>query len=426
MLSAAIVPLEPLTGCINSAREISSALDVIINIRKIQTLEGVDRQRKYIQEKQEQCKEAINQVAQSFIDDITGLLNQVASADGTPESLSKIEEKAREKGWQGFPDFIDFVDEQVKDLINKIVAPIRDALKEKIGVYQLEDSLKELIPAHIANLVARSCDLTRRTLRGCERQGNSLVLKVLVEEKTEKLYEKIERAERAVLALYQGVRDALEHRAEFLLQAKAQTFERFANSLISQLVAKLIEAMEEILTASEKDKLGTWELIQTGVMLRSEPLHLTQDVFLFNKGAKIETIKKDKTSIVEESRSCFGGKTYKTTKVGTEFYQQLIVPSFDGMAEEWARGADAGKQRLWQVLKEWLVGYMKKLREATQELVRKALDLSMDELDRQREMIDENFSQAVAMAEDLKKRKNAIESLVQTLSRLGSGNDAWE
>ncbi len=423
--TARVVILPAVLQVINSAREISSALDVIINTRRIQTLEEVDRQRKYIQEKQEQCKEAINQVAQSFIDDITDLLNQVASASGTPESLSKLEEEARKNGWQGFPDFIDFVDEQVKDLINKIIAPVRDALKQEIGVYPLEDSLKEVIPAHIANFVARSCDLTLRTLRECEHQGDSLVLKVWVEEKTEKLHEKIERAERAVLALYQSVRDALEHRAEFLLQAKAQTFERFADSLISQLVAKLIETMEEVLTVSEEDKLGIRELIQTGIRLRirSEPLQLTQDVFLFNKGAKIETINKDKTTTVEESRSCFGGKTYKIVKVGTEFYQQLIVPSFDKMAEEWSSGADAGKQRLWKVLQEWIVGYIEKLREATQELVRKALDLSMDELERQRKVIDENLSQAVAMAKDLENRKNAIESHIQTLSRIGSGSD---
>ncbi len=423
--TARVVILPAVLQVINSAREISSALDVIINTRRIQTLEEVDRQRKYIQEKQEQCKEAINQVAQSFIDDITDLLNQVASASGTPESLSKLEEEARKNGWQGFPDFIDFVDEQVKDLINKIIAPVRDALKQEIGVYPLEDSLKEVIPAHIANFVARSCDLTLRTLRECEHQGDSLVLKVWVEEKTEKLHEKIERAERAVLALYQSVRDALEHRAEFLLQAKAQTFERFADSLISQLVAKLIETMEEVLTVSEEDKLGIRELIQTGIRLRirSEPLQLTQDVFLFNKGAKIETINKDKTTTVEESRSCFGGKTYKIVKVGTEFYQQLIVLSFDKMAEEWSSGADAGKQRLWKVLQEWIVGYIEKLREATQELVRKALDLSMDELERQRKVIDENLSQAVAMAKDLENRKNAIESHIQTLSRIGSGSD---
>ncbi|MFS8904307.1 dynamin family protein [Synechococcus sp. H60.4] len=421
--TARVVILPAVLQVINSAREISSALDVIINTRRIQTLEEVDRQRKYIQERQEQCKEAINQVAQSFIADITDLLNQVASASGTPESLSKIEEEARKKGWQGFPDFIDFVDEQVKDLINKIIATVRDALKQEIGVYPLEDSLKEVIPAHIANLVARSCDMTLRTLRDCECQGDSLILRVPVEEKTKKPHEKIERAERAVLALYQSVRDALEHRAEFLLQAKAQTFERFANSLISQLIANLIGAVEEILTVSEEDKLGIQELIQTGVKLRSEPLRLTQDVFLFNKRAKIETTKKDKTTIVEEPRSCFGGKKYKIAKVGTEFYQQLIVPSFDKMAEEWSSGADAGKRKLWQVLKEWIIGYMEELREATQELVRKALDLSMDELERQRKVIDENLSQAVAMAKDLENRKNAIESHIQTLSRIGSGSD---
>jgi len=315
------------------------------------------------------------------------------------------------------------VDEQVKDLINKIIAPVRDALKQEIGVYPLEDSLKEVIPAHIANLVARSCDMTLRTLKDCECQGDSLILRVPVEEETKKPHEKIERAERAVLALYQSVRDALEHRAEFLLQAKAQTFERFANSLISQLIANLIGTIEEILTVSEEDKLGIQELIQTGVKLRSKPLHLTQDVFLFSKRTKIETAKKDKTRIVEEYRSCFGGKEYKIVKVGTEFYQQLIVPSFDKMAEEWSSRADAGKRKLWQVLKEWIIGYMEELRETTQKLVRKALDFSMGELDKQRRRIEENFNQAVAIAEDLENRKNEIESHVQSLSCLGSGND---
>jgi ferritin len=160
--TARVVILPAVLQVINSAREISRDLDVLINTRRIQALEEVDRQRKYIQERREQCKEAIDQVAQRFINDIKSLPDKIASADGTLESLSKIEEEARKKGWQVFPQLADFVDEQVKDLINKIVAPVRDALEEEIGVYQLEDVLKELIPAHIANFVARSCDLTIR------------------------------------------------------------------------------------------------------------------------------------------------------------------------------------------------------------------------------------------------------------------------
>jgi len=66
---------------------------------------------------------------------------------------------------------------------------------------------------------------------------------------------------------------------------------------------------------------------------------------------------------------------------------------------------------------------MEKLRKTTQELVKKALDFSMDELNRQRKLVDESFNQAVAIVEGLENRKNTIESLVQTLSRLGSNHD---
>lgn len=315
------------------------------------------------------------------------------------------------------------MDEQVKDLINKIVALVRDALEEEIGVYQLEDVLKELIPAHITNFVARSCDLTIRVLRGCERQEDSFVLRVRVEEKTGERHEKIERAERAVLALYQSVKDALEHRAEFLFQAKAQTFERFANSLISQYAMRLTGKIEEILTASEEDSLRILELIKASVEVKSEPLHITEDVFLFRKEIEIEAEEIDITQTIEKSRSFFGGTTYEKIKVGTEFYQKLTVPSFDKMAEEWSRGAEAGKQRLWQVLREWILSYMEKLRKTTQELVKKALDFSMDELNRQRKLVDKSFNQPVAIVEGLENRKNTIESLVQTLSRLGSDHD---
>jgi hypothetical protein len=152
-------------------------------------------------------------------------------------------------------------------------------------------------------------------------------------------------------------------------------------------------------------------------------LHITEDVFLFRKEIEIEAEEIDITQTIEKSRSCFGGTTYEKIKVGTEFYQKLTVPSFDKMAEEWSRGAEASKQRLWQVLREWILSYMEKLRKTTQELVKKALDFSMDELNRQRKLVDESFNQAVAIVEGLENRKNTIESLVQTLSRLGSNHD---
>jgi ABC-type transporter Mla subunit MlaD len=47
----------------------------------------------------------------------------------------------------------------------------------------------------------------------------------------------------------------------------------------------------------------------------------------------------------------------------------------------------------------------------------------MDELNRQRKLVDESFNQAVAIVEGLENRKNTIESLVQTLPRLGSDHD---
>jgi hypothetical protein len=46
--TARVVILPAVLQVINSAREISRALDVLINTRRIQTLEEVDRQRKYI------------------------------------------------------------------------------------------------------------------------------------------------------------------------------------------------------------------------------------------------------------------------------------------------------------------------------------------------------------------------------------------
>lgn len=232
---AKVTILPAVLGVINSAKDIGDTLSIFIEARRIETLEEVDRQRKYVQERQEQCRKEMNTVINRFISDVAEIINQVANSDGSPESISKIECKAREKGWQGFPEFIDFVDEQARDLINKIIAPIRDTLKQEIGVYDLEDSLVKLIPPYLANYVSRACELAIRALRDCEHHGNALVLKVEVKEGGGKRHQKIERAEGSVLALYQSVREALEHRSEFLLQAKAQTFEGFSGHLVSQL-----------------------------------------------------------------------------------------------------------------------------------------------------------------------------------------------
>ncbi|MCJ2543697.1 dynamin family protein [Thermostichus vulcanus] len=271
---------------VNTAKDFVASMDIVIEARRIETIEEVDRQQRYIQQRQESCKAEAEKLVAKFVDDISDLEEQISKSDGSPEDNLKIEKKAKEKGWTGFPAFSDFLEDRAKDLTLQVILPIRGALRGEIGIYELEDSLSKVVPGHLANRVARCCDLAIRVFSDFERGADNFTIRIETEASDGQKHKKIENAEFVTRALYQSVRQALTCRAEFLLQAKAKTFVSFGNSLISQLVEGLINIYKD-----SPDSLSISQAIVNDIKVYTEshPLTLPEDeVFVFPDPLTVE------------------------------------------------------------------------------------------------------------------------------------------
>ncbi len=402
---------------VNTAKDVVTSLDILIKARRIENVEEIDRQKQYIQQRLEICKTEAEKIVMRFISDIADLADRIFNSDGSPEYNSRIEEEAKKKGWSGFPVFSDFLENQIKDLAIEIILPVRRALKQDIGVYELEDSLSKVIPTHLANRVARCCDLAIRFFNDFEQDKNQFTVRIEIETSNDKKDKKIEDAEFITRALYQSVRQALECRAEFLLQAKAKTFVSFGNSLISQLVESLIYIYQDSL-----DSLSISQAILNDIMIYTEnhALNLPEDkVFVFPDPLTNEHETDDIKMRRATPRSCWEGVDYEEVTIGTRNYQRLSVPSFDAMASQWSEGINLGKKQLWSVLREWLVDYVGEAREIIQESHERTINLALRELDKQKHELDEKMNIEISIMDSLGKRKELIDEALESLSAAG-------
>ncbi|NJM00286.1 MAG: hypothetical protein HC924_16490 [Synechococcaceae cyanobacterium SM2_3_2] len=226
---------------------------------------------------------------------------------------------------------------------------------------------------------------------------------------------KIENAERVSIALYQSVRNVLEHRAEFILQAKAQRFESFGNSLASQTVQNLISIYQNSL-----DLPGFKENILENITSNSsQNLAIPEGkVFVFLDPATTVTTSEDETKTVRIDRSCFQGTKYEQRVIGRKTYQQLRVPNFDVMAKQWIQGINPGKALLSNTLRDWLITYVTDIKDAIQKSNEKMIDLALTELDKQERMLDGQLDIMMSTIDALEQRKKSMEEAIYSLSAL--------
>ncbi|NJM00285.1 MAG: hypothetical protein HC924_16485 [Synechococcaceae cyanobacterium SM2_3_2] len=75
---------------IKAAEEFTSALDIVISVRLIESTEEIDKQKAYIQQRRESCKFESEQLVAIFNQEITDLANRiVVKSDGSPESITE-------------------------------------------------------------------------------------------------------------------------------------------------------------------------------------------------------------------------------------------------------------------------------------------------------------------------------------------------
>jgi len=408
-----------LMGVLESYKALSSSLDTITQTRKLKTKEQVEEQRRYITQRRKELSSKIKQTYDDFRQDIDQTIEDLKKSD--PNTVGDLVAKFQRKGLKGFQSLVDAVREVEEDLTISIMLPVRDALKKNSPLHELEEKLLKVINPLLTKEITKAYDIASRRLSSFAKSPSKLCKEV--REDDQKALEALAVDERSVLKLYQAVRDAMSARAEFMLQAQSKKFEGAVQSLVYEKIYQLIVFCQSNVLIFSLD-----EAIISGFRqnISATPLTLP-DEKLFDLPKPIKQNKKDKREKIGtkqeteyyESGSCF----FKETKsrqverdvMGNISYRELVLPNFDGMAEQWSSGVTKGKKDLWNSLRDWIIKYMNSTNRAFTLSVDEMLDLVERSLDEQIRVIEDDLANQMEQWQSIESRINYINQLHEKL-----------
>lgn len=241
----------------------------------------------------------------------------------------------------------------------------------------------------------------------------------------------LEHDERHVRLLYHTMKKAISARAEFVLQGKAKNFEQALESLVDEQIKRLKICL------SEENLKSSIDLQQAAISdlhkkLAQNLLTLPDNFFEIS-----DTIKQNRSQTTEvvdtkteyekytefyQEGSCFKTtqRRVKTRPVTRNItaeveYIELSLPSPDLMAQQWLSGIEKGKERLWDILLEWILKRLDDVTNIFEESVDDITGLAERALQQQLSVIEDNFEQEKHLWQSVELQKDEITVICQKL-----------
>lgn len=413
-----LIILPALVEIFDSYDALAKAVETLAEIRKIESKEVVDAELARISESRQRLNGSIQSLRQEFgtytEENIEGLKKN------DPTIRSRLAQRAKEKGRKGFQELFVAVDAVEGDLTQKLISPVRDALKNKQEVYPLEENLSEVTTPVLAKDIAGAYDSVSRRLIGFTPESGDTVVKRIREDSKEGKRE-LEVAERAVRKLYQVMREGLSTRAEFTLQAQAQKFEEALQGLVDEQEKEL-----STLCTQELPSLKLDEAIMSAFRQNvSQSLPTLPEKF-FELPSAIEQRVTKKEEVVgqrQETENYTTGTCYKQQKTrtisrdikGEIVYCELSLPNADMMARQWAEGIAQGKERLWDILCVWIIERLNFATSVFDKSVNDVIGLAERVLQEQKTIIEQNFEAELQRWREIEVKKASATIVRQKL-----------
>ena len=381
---------------------LSQVLDVLIQTRKIYNQEQVELEKENIAKIRQDLQANINQVIQKFKKKSELIIETLQANDKKKMvNLKKRDEELFKK----LSPLLGTANKVGTDITIDLIVPVRDALKNNSGVFELRDKLQEVTSPALADDIARNYDNVSRRLSKFSSQSEYLFKSVRADDETAK--KELEHDERYVRLLYHCMRQAISARAEFFLQGKAQQFYECLDFLVNQQVELLKICLSDDIFASSIniEKATISNLLK---QLYQNPPNLPKNFFDLEANIKQnETKKKEvvgqKTEDENYTEYYQSGSCYKSTKSRTKSrpvtrditadveYVELFLPSPDLMAKQWLSGIEKGKDSLWDNLLDWILQRLDYVSSIFEESVNDITNLAERALEQQLRIIEENF-----------------------------------
>ena len=334
----------------------------------------------------------------------------------------------------------DVVNEIETDLNSAITFPVRDSLIHNLSSFELKDKLREKISPSLAEDIARNYDSVSRIITKFEEKEDFLCRQIKAND--EKGKADFKREEQHLRLLYLTIRQGMTARANFKFQANAQDFLEVLESLKNELLSKLIYSLVEQELLS--DNLQKSILSDTKKKLSQNPPELPSDLFKFADGIKSNKTKKkevigtetkdvkvEKTRNVQDTETYTVGSCFKETKTrpitrtqtytttekrtsnvyGDVEYEELYLPTPQLMAKQWVQGIAQEKEKLWQILKNWIEEQLDIVNQIFTESVKEIIDFCDRILDEQLQIIESELEISMKFWQEVQSKENDVKQI---------------
>lgn len=409
-----LVILPALIDVLERYKLLMNTIDVEVNIKKIGKKEELESKQQNIIDGSERLAREVENIRDRFqqeVKQIIELLKQNSQSDRN--SLDQ-------KGIKSFDSFYDTVNRVEEDLVVELISPVRDAFEQDKGTYELEEELIQVVTPPKARAITKAYDLVNRKLAKFKQDESGYFIRQIRHDDQEKI-RSMEHAEKAVRSLYYAMRKAISTRAEFTLQGQIKQFETGLLSLVNKLIEELKIACEQELPDLDLDKIIISDFENH---ITQNPPQLPEALFSFsdtikqNTTSKREVVGKKKETQHYTEGSCF--KQEKTRTVTKNIYddieyKELKLPDYKNMARQWAEGITKEKQKLWDLLDDWISSYLNEVTKECDRAIDKTIKSTEKVFDKQSQKIEKDTVKQVEYWEQFEQELDSCREIYQQL-----------
>ncbi|MBD2365387.1 dynamin family protein [Anabaena minutissima FACHB-250] len=333
---------------------------------------------------------------------------------------------------EGFANLDETISNIKIDLINDIIKPISGYLQDNFSRSRddLEDMLSKVVIEALAKEVARAYDeYSRKFLQ--------LQLKYRLEEKSDVWELKIpasepdvdeifESVERVTKQLFDSVRDVLQARANFLIQAKASELSEAVDGIVKKQKANYRKFCDNF-APSFGFTDAVFSKLETSIS--SESLNLPDALFRLPSYPKVQETVENKTryetrTVVEKKRKWyvlwlgkFDTEVEKQVRVVDEYrYKTIQLPNNKALAAEWENGIYDAEVEMWSALNDWIEGILKDLSasfsgavDSTQFLIKRSLNEQIEMIRTRSVQTEQRLREVETIIFDVSQIRNQLE-----------------
>lgn len=411
-----LVILPALIDVLERYKLLVNTIDVEVNIKKIGEKEELETKQQNIIDGSERLAREVENIRDRFqqeIRTIIDLLKQDSQSDRN---------NLEQKGIESFDSFYDTVRQVEEDLVVELISPVRNAFEQDRGTYELEEELTEVVTPPKAKAIAKAYDLVNRKLNKFKSDDSGYFI-IQVRHDDQEQLRSMEHAEKAVRSLYYAMRKAISTRAEFTLQGQTKQFETGLLSLVNELIEELKIACQQELPALDLDKVIISDFQNH---IAQNPPQLPEELFSFSDTIKQNTTsKREVVGTKKETQRYTEGSCFKQEKTRTVTknvydnieYQELKLANYKNMARQWADGITKEKQKLWDILDDWISNYLEQIMKECDHAIDKAIKSTERAFDKQLQVIEKDSVKQEEYWEHFELEVNATSKIYKQLQQ---------